>query len=70
MPLKPVEEMTYEEALAELEVILEQLESAPGALEESLALYERGQALLGRCAALLEKAELRVRQLTGDVEAP
>jgi len=43
MALKPVEELTYEDALGELEVILGQLESAPGALEESLALYERGQ---------------------------
>jgi exodeoxyribonuclease VII small subunit len=35
-------------------------------LDESLSLYERGQVLAAYCAALLEKAELKVRQLSGE----
>ncbi|MBI3160531.1 MAG: exodeoxyribonuclease VII small subunit [Chloroflexi bacterium] len=65
---KPVEELTYEEAFADLEAVVAALESADHPLEESLALFERGQALARRCAELLEKAELKVQQLTGDGE--
>jgi exodeoxyribonuclease VII small subunit len=61
---KPVEELTFEEAFADLEAVVAALESADHPLEESLALFERGQALARRCAELLEKAELKVQQLT------
>lgn len=61
----PVEEMPYEQAFAELEQIIRQLDENPPSLDESLVLFERGQALTQRCAALLDAAELRVRQLTG-----
>ncbi len=64
-PSPSIEEMSYEQAFAELENITRILDSNPPALEESLALFERGQALAQRCAALLDRAELRVRQLTG-----
>ena len=62
----PVEELTYEQAVAELEAITRQLEENPPDLEETLALFERGQALVRRCAALLDQAELKVRQLSGE----
>lgn len=65
---KPVEELSYEEAFTDLEAVVAALESADHPLEESLALFERGQALARRCAELLEKAELKVQQLTGDGE--
>lgn len=65
---KPVEELSYEEAFMDLEAVVAALESADHPLEESLALFERGQALARRCAELLEKAELKVQQLTGDGE--
>jgi exodeoxyribonuclease VII small subunit len=65
-PIIPVEELTYEQALAELEEITRQLEETPPALEETLALFERGQALARRCAGLLDQAELKVRQLSGE----
>ncbi|TAK13375.1 MAG: exodeoxyribonuclease VII small subunit [Anaerolineae bacterium] len=65
---KPVEDLSYEEAFADLEAVVAALESADHPLEESLALFERGQALARRCAELLEKAELKVEQLTGDGE--
>jgi exodeoxyribonuclease VII small subunit len=54
--------LTYEEAFAQLEVILSRLETGDLPLEESLALYEEGAALAKVCAAMLDEAELRVRQ--------
>jgi len=70
---KPVEELTYEEAFAELESIVSALENEQNPLEESLSLFERGQALARRCDDLLENAELKVRKLSEgglvDIEA-
>ncbi len=63
---KKVEDLTYEAAFTELETIVAALESESRALDESLGLYERGQALSKHCAALLQKAELKVRQLSGE----
>lgn len=63
---KPVEELTYEEALAELEQIVSALEGEQGQLEEAIRLFERGQALAARCSVLLEAAELKVRQVVGE----
>ena len=62
----PVEELSYEQALTELEAIVASLEANKLQLDESMALYERGQALTKHCIALLDKAELRVKQLSGD----
>lgn len=67
---KKMEELSYEEALAELEAIVASLESGNQKLEESMALFERGQLLMKRCAELLEAAELKVRQLAGDELTP
>ena len=60
---KPVEDMNYEEAFAELEAIVAALESEQKPLDESLQLYERGQLLVQYCAALLDQADLRIQQL-------
>ncbi|MDD2696172.1 MAG: exodeoxyribonuclease VII small subunit [Anaerolineales bacterium] len=62
----PVEELTFEQAFAEFEAIVARLESGEHNLEVSLALYERGQALARRCAQLLDQAELKVKQLSGE----
>jgi len=62
---KPVEELTYEEAFAELDAVVTALEAEQLPLEQSMAMFERGQALIKRCAQLLEQAELRVRSLNG-----
>ncbi len=67
---KAVEELTYEEALAELEEIVSALEAEQNRLEESIKLFERGQALVSRCSVLLEAAELKVRQVAGDEIIP
>ena len=63
---KPVEELAYETAFSELESIVAALENEQRSLDESMSLYERGQALVKRCSELLEKAELRVVQLSGN----
>jgi exodeoxyribonuclease VII small subunit len=60
------EEMTFEQAFEELQEIVAGLESGDLALEDSLKLFERGQALAKRCSQLLEQAELRLRQLVPD----
>ncbi len=67
---KPVEELTYEEALAELEEIVSALEGEQNQLEAAIKLFERGQALAARCGVLLEAAELKVKQVAGDVILP
>ena len=63
---KTVEELSYEEALAELEGIVESLEDGQSQLEESMKLFERGQALVAHCGALLESAQLKVQKLAGE----
>jgi exodeoxyribonuclease VII small subunit len=67
-----VEELTYEEALVELEEIVSALEgdASRKQLQEAIKLFERGQALASRCSALLEAAELKVRQVAGDEIIP
>ena len=65
-----VEDLTYEQALAELEAIVSALEGEQGKLEESIRLFERGQALVRRCGELLEAAQLKVRQVAGDSVVP
>ena len=65
---KNVEDLSYEEALAELEQIVSALESdaSRSKLEDAIRLFERGQALAARCGVLLEAAELKVKQVVGD----
>ena len=60
---QPVEGLTYEQAFAELEESVRTLERGDLPLEESLALYERGQELSAYCAKLLDEAELKVVQV-------
>ena len=62
----PLEDLTYEQALSELESIVAALESGDHALESALAFYERGQALARYCARMLEQAELKIQSLSGD----
>ena len=58
------EDLTFEEALLELEQIVSQLENEQLSLNESLALFERGQILSNHCITILEDAELKVTHLT------
>lgn len=60
--------LAFEQALAELERIVHELEGGELGLEESLRLYERGVGLVRRCAAQLDAAEARVKVLSLDDE--
>lgn len=66
--MPPVIDLTFEAALKELEATVSKLESGDLTLEESLALYERGQQLASHCQVQLERATLRVEQLSTDGE--
>lgn len=66
----PVDELTYEQAFQELETIVNNLESQEYTLEDALDQFERGQALATRCAALLDQAELKVQQVSGQDLVP
>ena len=63
---KNVEDLSYEEALAELEQAVSALENEQSQLEDAIRLFERGQALAARCGVLLEAAELKVKQVVGE----
>ena len=61
-----LDELSYEQALSELEVIVSSLEANKLSLEDNLELFERGQGLIKHCIELLDKAELRIKKLTAD----
>jgi len=58
--VKPVDQMSFEEAMAELGRVVGQLERGDVPLEQSIKLYERGAALKGRCEEKLKEAEEKV----------
>jgi exodeoxyribonuclease VII small subunit len=59
-----IADLPFEKALAELETIVGRLERGDVPLEESIAIYERGEALKLRCEALLKLAEARIERIT------
>jgi exodeoxyribonuclease VII small subunit len=59
-----IKEMTFERALGELESIVGRLERGDVQLEESITIYERGEALREHCDRLLKQAEAKVERLT------
>ena len=68
--IKPVDELSYEEAMAELEKIVATLETDQKSLDQAMQLFERGQALAVRCNALLEAAQLKIQKLTDGMLSP
>lgn len=60
----PVETLSFEAAMAELEGIVRDLETGKAALEESISAYERGVALRGHCEAQLRAAQARIEKIT------
>lgn len=66
--LAEIEALSFEEALLELEQTVAQLESGNLTLDDSLGLFERGRRLAAHCGTLLDKAQLRIEQLTEDGE--
>jgi exodeoxyribonuclease VII small subunit len=66
--MKEIADLSFEEAFAELEATVARLERGELSLEESITLFERGQALATRCNLQLDTAELKVRQILPDGE--
>ena len=56
-------DLSYEQALAELETIVAALEQGDVALEKSIEIYSRGEALKGHCEKLLNVAEAKVEKI-------
>ena len=63
-----VKKLPFERAIEELESIIKRLEEGKVPLEESVAIYERGEALKRRCNELLSQAEARVEKITLDAQ--
>ena len=63
-----VKKLSFERAIEELESIVKRLEDGKVPLEESVAIYERGEALKRRCEELLRQAEARVEKITTDAD--
>jgi len=61
-----VRKLSFERAIEELESIVKRLEDGKVPLEESVSIYERGEALKRRCEELLRQAEARVEKITTD----
>jgi len=62
----PVEDLSFEDAMRELEAVVGQLERGDVPLDQSIALYERGAKLKARCEAKLKEAEEKVAAITLD----
>lgn len=60
--------MTFQQAMDELEQIVAKLEGGTVELEESISIYERGEALRAHCDALLKKAEAKVEKIALDAD--
>jgi exodeoxyribonuclease VII small subunit len=63
-PNPDIASLPFEAALAELEEIVDRLEKGAVALDESIRLYERGEALKKRCDELLKNAEMRIERIS------
>lgn len=64
----PIEDLSFEDALKELERIVSRLESGEASLDESIRLYERGDRLRARCAERLDAAQARIEAIRLDAE--
>ncbi|MCL6284879.1 exodeoxyribonuclease VII small subunit [Ruegeria sp. 2012CJ41-6] len=62
----PVDQMSFEQAMKELEAVVSQLERGDVALDQSITLYERGALLKKRCEDELKRAEEKVAAITLD----
>ncbi len=65
---KPIEKMSFEEAIREFEAVVAALDRGDVPLEQSITLYKRGAALKAHCEARLKEAEEQVEQITLDGE--
>lgn len=63
LKFKPLEDLSYEQALQEMEELVNKLDTGENDLESTLLYYERGQALASYCLSLLDNAELKVEDI-------
>lgn len=63
---KPIKDLSFEEALEELETIVEKLEAGDAPLEQSITIYQRGAQLKSHCEAKLKNAQLKVEKIVLD----
>jgi exodeoxyribonuclease VII small subunit len=68
-PVPPPDTPDFEQALGQLESIIERIESGQIGLEKSIAEYERGVGLIRRCRQVLDRAEQRVEELTSQMQS-
>lgn len=68
-PKQEQAEPSFEEALTEVEAIIERIETGQSGLERSIGEYEKGVRLLARCRGLLKDAEQRIEDVTGKLES-
>jgi exodeoxyribonuclease VII small subunit len=66
--MSKIDNLTFEQAFAELEDNVRKLEAGGLTIEEGMALFERGQALAARCNQQLDEAELKIKQITPEGE--
>ncbi|MEL6688197.1 MAG: exodeoxyribonuclease VII small subunit [Pseudomonadota bacterium] len=59
----PIKDLSFEDALSELEAIVRKLESGDAPLEESITLYQRGAKLKAHCEGKLKDAQLKVEKI-------
>ena len=64
-----IKDLSFEQALKELEGIVSRLERGDVALEDSINIYERGEALRGHCDRVLKQAEARIEKLTFNADS-
>lgn len=62
-------QLSFEQALSELETIVDRLETGDVALEESIEIYQRGAQLRNYCDEKLKSAQARIEKITGDGSA-
>ena len=66
MVTESIEHLSFEEALRELESVVEKLEDGTLDLDQTVELYQRGRTLAARCQHLLDAVELRIQQLASN----
>ena len=59
----PVKELSFEDSLAELEAIVDRLESGQGSLDDAITAYERGSQLKRHCQTKLDEARMKVEKI-------
>ena len=64
----PIAKMSFEQALAALETVVKRLESGDVPLDESIALYERGEALRAACQQRLDAAQARIEKIVAGAD--